>query len=817
MQACSKSVAGRGFAVAFFRGLAANERPEQQVAFCRSMVDGWDAAHHQSAPTFKNRLISFKGMFGQKATSSAASEELTCILCLCLTAFGPGAIVEENLLERCLAVVQNPALFNVYCAAANMIPEHAEQLMHTDAAVSGFLTSVSEVLSALAWLDNTDNLGTGSILQLSQLAAALPEMDGCSDVMVTVKLIDMRGQLEQCCQFLKFLDTDSAARLTPVAQVAEELRHVVALKEKATGQQLLGIRDRCHELFASPDHVAFVKHFAAQDSALYNAYLQQSWQRETDRLIHLRGEDDEEQEQGHERNLLLAEPAPLGLTVPAVSETIGRVLDAVHGDLAKLLNEDNLQLGFLDVARQYLAGKDESAELQVVAEYFYPAADPHREQAVTAQRSIRVVTRLNNIKDAIAVTQWADALPHILITIKGNGLSKCQDASFKTMQNLAQGKLALDTLSTLGFQEAAGVLESVRQCCGELSGPEKMLFRRVNACNAFWSFIKQEKFYGIEGSRRFDSQVSLVTGQLMSEVYDAGVLADVQQAQRIVGAFLTAESFSGLLHNVRELHLDAGSSGQANEAGMLLPAVACLEAAVRHMELILNWFSNNSEQKIQTTKCVSKLYLNRHQEHNPVEFDEKIDILLGCYKEVLGIQGVKQQLRAAGHPDHQYTPDDIVYELAHGLQHLEEAAVDLQQVLASWQDNIKAIHDQYNLSLFLSTHQLVAASDLLKALLSDGEAGGQLHSLRALLMLVPTLGDMSNATLKTAFESMQADEQQETGRIGHLEAVGHLMQLLTSMKPPQVARQQHLGQRVVVAPDQAADAAPNSVLITAQH
>ncbi len=243
-------------------------------------------------------------------------------------------------------------------------------------------------------------------------------------------------------------------------------------------------------------------------------------------------------------------------TVPAASEIIGRVLDAVHGDLAKLVNEDNLQLGFLDVARQFLAGKDESAELQarsylctcahpvtlcsisalakpicicqtilhlscnhcqilwpcsclswqgsiacavsqVVAEYFYPAADPHREQAVTAQRSIRVVTRLNNIKDAIAVTQWADALPHILITIEGYGLSKCQDDSFKTMQNLAQGKLALDTLSTLGFQEAAGVLESVRQCCGELSGPEKMLFRRVNACNAFWSFIKQEKFYGM--------------------------------------------------------------------------------------------------------------------------------------------------------------------------------------------------------------------------------------------------------------------------------------------------------------------------------
>ena len=197
--------------------------------------------------------------------------------------------LQEDILERCLAVVQNPALFNVYCAAANMIPEHAQQLMHTDAAVSDFLTSVSEVLSALTWLETTDNLGTGSILQLSQLAAALPEMDETSDVMVTVKLIDMRGQLEQCCHFLNFLGTDSAARLPPVGQVAEELRHVVALKEKVTGQQLTGILDRCHDLFASADHVAFVKHFAAQDSALYNAYLQQSWQRETDRLMHLQG------------------------------------------------------------------------------------------------------------------------------------------------------------------------------------------------------------------------------------------------------------------------------------------------------------------------------------------------------------------------------------------------------------------------------------------------------------------------------------------------------------------------------------------------
>ena len=70
-----------------------------------------------------------------------------------------------------------------------------------------------------------------------------------------------------------------------------------------------------------------------------------------------------------------------------------------------------------------------------------------------------------------------------------------------------------------------------------------------------------------EGSRRFDNQVSLVTGQLMSEVYDAGVLADVQQAQRIVASCLTATTFRGLLDNVSH----APSSAYAAE--VMNPAV----------------------------------------------------------------------------------------------------------------------------------------------------------------------------------------------------------------------------------------------------
>ena len=197
--------------------------------------------------------------------------------------------MQESIMDRCIAVAQNGHLFNVYTTTALLMSELAEDLMHTDAVVSSFLTAVSEVRAALSWLDDEINLSSGSILQLSQLATALPTMNGCNDVMVTVRLIDMRSQLEQCCQFLKILGSDSAVRLGPITQIASGLQHIVALKEQATGQQIDQVLRQCQELFPSAHHIAFVKHFAVKDSALFNAYLQHSWQQEIDLLIQAQG------------------------------------------------------------------------------------------------------------------------------------------------------------------------------------------------------------------------------------------------------------------------------------------------------------------------------------------------------------------------------------------------------------------------------------------------------------------------------------------------------------------------------------------------
>ena len=121
--------------------------------------------------------------------------------------------------------------------------------------------------------------------------------------------------------------------------------------------------------------------------------------------------------------------------------------------------------------------------LQAVAEFFYPVS-AQGQQAAAAERSI-------------AVTQWADALPDILQAIQSYDLTSCQDEDFEAMQRLAEDKLAPGTFRNLGFREAAAILEEVRACCGELSGPEKVLFKKIKGCSAFWNFVKQEKFHGV--------------------------------------------------------------------------------------------------------------------------------------------------------------------------------------------------------------------------------------------------------------------------------------------------------------------------------
>lgn len=161
--------------------------------------------------------------------------------------------------------------------------------MLTDPAISGFLAAVDSIHVMLDWLKAEANLSSGSTSQLRQLAAALSNMDGYSDNLVMAMLNQALSQVEQCCHLLTFLGSGSAMQLHPVAQIAAELRRVVALGEVATAQQIQHALNRSQGLFPSLEDESFVKHFAAKDSALFDAYLQHSWQHEIGALLEAGG------------------------------------------------------------------------------------------------------------------------------------------------------------------------------------------------------------------------------------------------------------------------------------------------------------------------------------------------------------------------------------------------------------------------------------------------------------------------------------------------------------------------------------------------
>ena len=236
-----------------------------------------------------------------------------CAISGCLNAHM--IVMQGTTLERCLAVTHNPILFNIYNTAAGLIPQHARQAMHrdpiiyraracaqtltpehaeltanTDPAVDTFLTAVKHIVDMLEWLNHPANLSTGNLLQLSQLATALADMDGYSDDLISVTLIEARSQQDQCSDFLTFLGSHSAMQLEPVAQTAAELRTVVTLQDRATAELIQQALTHGQALFSTPENKDFVRHFAARDSALFDAYLQQSWQHEIDILLQPGGE-----------------------------------------------------------------------------------------------------------------------------------------------------------------------------------------------------------------------------------------------------------------------------------------------------------------------------------------------------------------------------------------------------------------------------------------------------------------------------------------------------------------------------------------------
>ena len=90
-----------GFALAFFRVLAAKATTDQQASFAKSIADDWEQANEQEAPRGRWPIWA-PVLFGKKQSKQESlSTDQTRVLCLCLTAFMSDTTSQVGMRRNC--------------------------------------------------------------------------------------------------------------------------------------------------------------------------------------------------------------------------------------------------------------------------------------------------------------------------------------------------------------------------------------------------------------------------------------------------------------------------------------------------------------------------------------------------------------------------------------------------------------------------------------------------------------------------------------------------------------------------------------------
>lgn len=185
--------------------------------------------------------------------------------------------------ERCFAIAKDAKLLNSYLQAACWVER--KPTLQGDLAITALMTSVASMQSALAWLELPDNLNGGSLQQLSQLAAALQLLDDRENLGVAVdnKIIAARCGQSDCVFYHHVLCSDAAMLLAPVADIVTQLEQVAQAGDQAPLRDIFEVCKKCEELCQGRSKLAL--HFGQHGSALFNAYLHQSWKAQVKQLL----------------------------------------------------------------------------------------------------------------------------------------------------------------------------------------------------------------------------------------------------------------------------------------------------------------------------------------------------------------------------------------------------------------------------------------------------------------------------------------------------------------------------------------------------
>lgn len=221
-------------------------------------------------------------------------------------------------------------------------------------------------------------------------------------------------------------------------------------------------------------------------------------------------------------------------------------------------------------------------------------------------------TAYSEFQEAMLLNAWVDKIPELLAVVEQYSLHDCQGEEKAALQAMLDEPFATEQRQQLAVSEVPKHLAAIQSICGRVAPMELQLFSTVKHCDAFFDFLKEKSFYdrcaclicwpvlyvdwplmrplscynetlGVEehnatsfalldmadhqkhtgqtravfllvccskGIQRFEGIIQNLNGVLMFEEYHMRVLADVQQAQKLMAPFLQASSLSDLFDKV---------------------------------------------------------------------------------------------------------------------------------------------------------------------------------------------------------------------------------------------------------------------------
>ena len=291
-----------------------------------------------------------------------------------------------------------------------------------------------------------------------------------------------------------------------------------------------------------------------------------------------------------EKHLLKRLQMITSTSIPTEEESsfFARQNSCCQGQLSPGLSIETFQLALeevKDLMSRLLNGKATYQDIIIDGALKFESFSIDKEFSILSSFSEMVVTSSEGLQEVRSMLELFQFCHHILTiynVCEQYGLENCLEShSLKELMKIVEELRPEGSLTQLTPHEAMKKVSFIKHLLslkGQCNYNCLNLFSTFSKNIAFYQFINDKQFIGLQGQTAFYEQYQLVTAQLQHEEYDENILNHLRVAFEVVSPLLDKDiTFQDLMNNV--VNLDATSD------------LSYLETVNENINVIQFWFS----------------------------------------------------------------------------------------------------------------------------------------------------------------------------------------------------------------------------------